>query len=123
NPYYYTDSEQEKVNETFPECQNISIDYAILEKVEEVFVFPAEFGWSDLGTWGSLQSLLDKDARGNAWVGQDVKLVNTRNCMVHLTEEKKVLIVGLNDYIVAERDGSLLICPLNEEQSIKKYSK
>lgn len=121
-PYYGTAEEQERIDEEFPKCPNISVDYAILEKADEIFVMPADFGWSDVGTWGSLLSLAEKDERGNAVVGSEVKLYESANCMVHVPQEKKVVIQGLDGYIVAAKDGTLLICRLSEEQRIKEFS-
>ena len=122
-PYFYTAMEQEMVDKYFPECTNISVDYAILEKADEIFVFPADFGWSDLGTWGSLHTLLDKDCANNACVGNNVRLIESNNCIVHTAQNKRVVIQGLDGYIVAEKDGTLLICKLSEEQHIKEFSK
>ena len=121
-PFYGTEKEQTVIDENFPKCPNISIDYAILEKAEEIFVMPADFGWSDVGTWGSLITLAEKDANGNAVVGNDVKLYESKNCMVHTSQERKVVIQGLDGYIVAEKDNTLLICKLSEEQRIKEFS-
>lgn len=120
-PIYGTPQEQERINVEFPKCKNISIDYAILEKADEIFVMPADFGWSDLGTWGSLITLANKDAQGNAVVGQNVSLYDTNGCMVHTTEERRVVIQGLKNCIVAEKDHTLLICQLSEEQRIKDW--
>ena len=121
-PIYGTDKEQALINERFPECENISVDYAIMEKAEEIFVCPADFGWSDLGTWGSLLGQSKKDLYGNATIGQDINLIESHNCIVHTTQEKKVVIQGLDGYIVAEKDNTLLICKLSEEQRIKQFS-
>jgi mannose-1-phosphate guanylyltransferase len=121
-PVYGTDKEQETINRIFPECENISVDYAIMEKAEEIFVCPADFGWSDLGTWGSLLQQSKKDLYGNACIGQDISLFETHNCMIHTTEEKKVVVQGLDGYIVAENNDTLLICKLSEEQRIKQFS-
>jgi len=120
-PIYGTPQEQERINVEFPKCENISIDYAILEKADEIFVMPADFGWSDLGTWGSLITLANKDPQGNAVVGQNVSLYETNGCMVHTTEERRVVIQGLKNCIVAEKDNTLLICQLSEEQRIKDW--
>ena len=98
-PVYGTEKEQEEINRLFPECENISVDYAIMEKAEEIFVCPADFGWSDLGTWGE-----------------------SHNCIIHTTQEKKVVVQGLDGYIVAENNDTLLICKLTEEQRIKNFS-
>ena len=119
---YGTDKEQAFINERFPECENISVDYAIMEKAEEIFVCPADFGWSDLGTWGSLHGQSKKDLYGNATIGQNISLIESHNCIVHTTQEKKVVIQGLDGYIIAEKDDTLLICKLSEEQRIKQFS-
>lgn len=121
-PYYFTDEEQERVDEKFPECRNISVDYAIMERAKDVFVFPAYFGWSDLGTWGSLYSNLPKDLSGNVVIGADVSFADSRNCMVDTRCMKKVLLIGLNDCIVAENDGNLLVCGMSKENRIKEFS-
>lgn len=121
-PVYGTDKEQAAIDKHFPECPSISIDYAVMERADEIFVFPADFGWSDVGTWGSLHTLADKDSQGNNVIGSNVKLYETRDCVVHVTEEKRVVIQGLEGYIVAEKDDTLLICKLEEEQRIKEFS-
>lgn len=121
-PYFYTEKEQEKVDELFPTCENISVDYAIMEKVDEIYVFPASFGWSDLGTWGSLLENSKRDAHNNVCIGADVRVYESRNCIIHATQEKKVVVQGLDGYIVAEKNDTLLICRLSEEQRIKEFS-
>ena len=122
-PYFYTKKEQEIVNQYFPTCPNISIDYAVMEKSKEVFVYPANFGWSDLGTWGSLYTHLDQDENKNATVGNNINLVDCKNCVVHTPSERKVVIQGLDNYIIAESDNTLLICKKEEEQHIKDWQK
>ena len=121
-PIYGTALEQDTINEEFPKCTNISIDYAVLEKADEIFVFPADFGWSDVGTWGSLHTLAQADAQGNNTIGSNIHLYETKNCVVHTTQERKVVVQGLDGYIVAEKDNTLLICKLSEEQRIKEFS-
>lgn len=120
-PYYGTEHEQELINERFPLCQSISVDYAILEKAEEIFVYPASFGWSDLGTWGSLRENTERDMNGNSLIG-NVRVYDTQNSIVHCAQEKRVIVQGLDGYIVAEKDDVLLICKLSEEQRIKEFS-
>ena len=120
-PYYTPSEEQAKINELFPTCENISVDYAIMEKAEEIFVMPADFGWSDLGTWGSLHGQVEKDADSNVAIGNNIKLFECKNCIVHTTDERKVVVQGLDGYIVAEKDGQLLVCKLSEEQRIKNF--
>ena len=117
-----TKDEQAAIRERFPQCENISIDYAILEKADEIYCFPASFGWSDLGTWGSLRENTVQDAGGNAVIGGNVKLYETKNCVVHVAQERRVVVQGLDGYIVAEKDNTLLICKLSEEQRIKEFS-
>ena len=119
---YGTPQEQQAINERFPECESISVDYAIMEKAEEIFVCPADFGWSDLGTWGSLHVQSHKDLYGNACIGNDIKMFESHNCIVHTMQEKRVIIQGLDGYIVAENNNTLLICKLAEEQRIKQFS-
>ncbi|MBO7467399.1 MAG: mannose-1-phosphate guanylyltransferase [Bacteroidaceae bacterium] len=119
---FYTPEEQETINKLFPLCPNISVDYAILEKADEIFVFPASFGWSDLGTWGSLHQQMEKDLNGNLAIGPDVTLYESHNCIVHASGEKKVVIIGLDGYIVAEDTGQLLVCKMSDEQRIKEFS-
>ncbi len=121
-PILGTPQEQQVINERFPLCENISVDYAIMEKAEEIFVCPADFGWSDLGTWGSLQAQSRRDLYGNACIGPDIKLFETHNCIIHTTQEKRVVIQGLDGFIVAENNDTLLICKLSEEQRIKQFS-
>ena len=121
-PVYGTSEEQALINEKFPLCENISVDYAIMEKAEEIFVCPADFGWSDLGTWGSLQTQSKRDIYGNASIGENINLFDTHNCIIHTTQEKKVVVQGLDGYIVAENNDTLLICKLSEEQRIKQFS-
>lgn len=119
---YGTPKEQEEIDIRFPECENISVDYAIMEKAEEIFVCPADFGWSDLGTWGSLLVQTKKDLYGNGVIGENVSLFDTHNCIVHTLDKKKVVIQGLDGYIVADDGNKLLICKLSEEQRIKQFS-
>lgn len=116
-----TPQEQETINKVYPDCDNISIDYAVMENAEEIFVFPADFGWSDLGTWGSLLLQSQRDMYGNGLIGKDIHTFECRNCIVHTTEEKKVILQGLDGYIVAEHDNTLLVCKLSEEQRIKQF--
>lgn len=118
---YGTPAEMAFINEAFPSCQNISIDFAVMEKASNVYVECVDFGWSDLGTWGSLLTLTKKDFYGNGCIGNNVKMFESNNCMVHTLQEKTVVIQGLDGYIVAENDDTLLICKLSEEQRIKQF--
>lgn len=118
---FYTEKETETLARIFPTCEKISIDYAVMEKSDKIYTIPAEFGWSDLGSWGSLRTLLPQ-TDGNANVGSNIHLYDSRNCIVHADGAKKVVVQGLDGYIVALRDDRLLICSLKEEQRIKEFS-
>lgn len=120
---FYTSAEETVVGELFPTCEKISIDYAVMEKSDCIYTVPADFGWSDLGTWGSLRTLMAQDENGNAAVGEDVRLYDTKGCIVHAPNAKKVVVQGLENFIVAEHNGCLLVCRLDHEQNITTYSK
>lgn len=120
--YFYTEKEREIIGQKFPDCEKISVDYAIMEHAQNIYVFPADFGWSDLGTWGSLYELSGKDKEGNAIIGERVKMVECRDCIVHLSGEHQIVLQGLEGYIVAEQNGVILICRKEEEQRIKEFS-
>lgn len=118
---YGTEQEQEAINNRFPDSPSISIDYAVMEKAEEIYVFPADFGWSDLGTWGSLYERMPADSKGNVCIGEDIKLYDCHDCIIHTTDERRVIMQGLDGYIVAEKDHALLICKRSEEQRIRQF--
>lgn len=118
---FFTENEQTTVNELFPTCEKISIDYAVMEKTKLAYVLPSEFGWSDLGTWGSLHNLTEHDKNNNAVIGDSVKLVEAEGNMVKMPNGKQVVIQGLKNCIVSEHNGTLLICQLSEEQRIKDW--
>jgi mannose-1-phosphate guanylyltransferase len=118
-----TPAETDKVAEIFPTCEKISIDYAVMEKADYIYTIPGDFGWSDVGTWGSLRTLLPQDENGNAVVGENVHLYGCRRCIVHAPNASSVVLEGLEDCIVVERDGRVLVCRLSEEQSIKDFEK
>jgi mannose-1-phosphate guanylyltransferase len=121
-PYYYTDDEQSLVNERFPECRSISVDYAIMERADEIFVFPADFGWSDLGTWMSLHCNAPKDVNGNAALNGKTEFVESKNCVVNTRGMKNVVVIGMDNCIVAENGGNLLVCRMSDEGMIKEFS-
>lgn len=121
-PHLDTPGENAALKELFPQCEKISIDYAVMEKSPDIYVIPAELEWSDLGSWSSVKSHASQDADGNSVVGGDIRLFNCRNSMVHLPAVRKAVIEGLDGYIVAEKGGALLICRLADEQNIKEYS-
>ena len=120
---FFTPSEREVVGDIFPTCEKISIDYAVMEKADYIYTIPGDFGWSDVGTWGSLWTLLSHDEDGNAVVGANVHLNDCRGCIVHAPGAESVVLQGLEDSIVVERDGRLLVCKLSEEQRIKDFVK
>ncbi len=122
NDVYGTDKEQTIIDERYAECENISVDYAIMEKAQEIFVCPASFGWSDLGTWGSLLTQTNHDMDGNGVIGNNIQMIESKNNIIHLAGLKKAVVQGLDGYIVAEKNGTLLICKLSEEQRIKQFS-
>lgn len=118
---YNTEEEKPFIKETYAVCRKISIDYGIMEKASNVYVVAADFGWSDLGTWGSLYDIKDKDKNKNAVYGKNVMLYDTKNSIINMPQEKVVVIQGLDDYIVVEDDNALLICKKSEEQQIRQF--
>ncbi len=116
---YGTDQEQEFINQTFSVCKNISIDYGVMEKANNVYVLASDFGWSDLGTWGSLFDIREKDKDNNAIVGKNVISFGSKNCIVNMPKDKLVVLQGLDDYIVVEDEGTLLVCRKEDEQQIR----
>jgi mannose-1-phosphate guanylyltransferase len=116
---YNTGAESDFIHQNYALAENISIDYAILEKAKNVFVLPATFDWNDLGTWGSLHDKLEKDEQNNAIVNATVILENSSNNIIRTEGKKLVVIDGLDDYIVVDQGNTLLIYPKNKEQDIK----
>ena len=128
--------EDETVRELFPTCEKISIDYAVMEKSDEIYVIEGDLGWSDLGSFSSVKEHIpapeddpipdglaaDGSSLGNKVVGQDVRLFGCKDCVVHAEGAGTVVVKGLEDYIVAVKDGNVLVCPLADEQKIKEYS-
>ena len=119
--FYNTNKETEFIERIFAGCKNISIDYGIMEKSENVYVYPADFGWSDLGTWGSLYTHLNLDENKNAVQGSRVLLYDSSDNIIKVPNEKQVVIQGMNGYIVVENEGVLLICKKENEQQIKQF--
>lgn len=118
---YNTPEEHNFIHSAYYQCTNISIDYGIMEKAESVYVLPSEFGWSDLGTWASVYDLAEKDYVGNAVIpSEKVIMYDSSNCMVNMPKGKLVILQGLHDFIVVEDNNTLLICPRDEEQNVKK---
>jgi mannose-1-phosphate guanylyltransferase len=118
---YNTPQEQDFINKIYSSCTNISIDYGILEKAKNVYVLSADFGWSDLGTWGSLYELSNKDKQQNVTLKCKSLLYESKNNMIVLPEGKLAVVQGLEDFIVAEADNVLLICKKDEEQRIRQF--
>jgi mannose-1-phosphate guanylyltransferase len=123
NRSYNTSSEKEFIKANYEKSENISIDFGIMEKADNVFVLPVDFGWNDLGTWGSLYTKLPKDQYQNASIGGEVIYRDANNNMITTKSGKKVVIQGLNDFIVVEKEDVLLICPKSSEQEIKEITK
>ena len=118
-----SDRERSFIEENYETSENISIDYGIMEKADNVYVMATEFGWNDLGTWGSLYNKLNKDEQGNALVNAGALFKSSTGNMVSGPRGKKIVIQGLEDYIVVDTADTLLIFPRSEEQSIKEVSK
>ncbi len=118
---FNTAEEAAAIEQIYPQCTNISIDFGIMEKAENVYVIPASFSWSDLGTWNSAWENMEKDYFGNAVAGKNVMVVDASNCMVHVPDGKLVLLQGLNEYIVVDTKDVLMICKKDKEQEIKEY--
>lgn len=119
--FYNTADEQASVNHCFEVCEDISIDFAVMENAKNVDVVLANFDWSDLGTWGSLYTHLEKDYNGNAVIGENVYMINSTNCIVNLPNSKLALIEGLDNHIIVESDNMLMILNKSDEQNLKKY--
>ncbi|MBC7850869.1 MAG: mannose-1-phosphate guanylyltransferase [Chitinophagaceae bacterium] len=118
---FNTIDEAKAINAIYPQCTNISIDFGIMEKADNVYVIPSSFGWSDLGTWNSAYENLEKDYLDNAVAGENVIVFDTHRCMIHNNNDKLVVVQGLEDYIVVDTTDVLLICKKEKEQDIKEY--
>jgi len=120
---YNTPEEQEYIDEVYPKTPSISVDYAILEKAENVYTIPLDIGWSDLGTWNALYAFMEKDNSNSVVVGSNTMMIDSEHCFVRSDAEKLVVIKGLKDYIVIDEKDVLLIYPKSEEQQIKQLRK
>lgn len=118
---FNTPEEKQAIEQIYPQCTNVSIDYAIMEKATNVYVIPSSFGWSDLGTWNSAYDNLEKDYLGNAVTGKNVLVIDAAKCMVSAENNKVVVLQGLEDFIVVDTADALLICKKDKEQQIKEY--
>jgi mannose-1-phosphate guanylyltransferase len=120
NKVYNSDLEANFIRDNYSKSENISIDFGIMEKALNVHVLPVEFGWNDLGTWGSLYNKLDKDINENAVVGANTIFKDAHGNMIKTQSGKRVVIQGLKDFIVVEKEDVILICPKKDEQDIKQ---
>ncbi len=119
--HFNTPEERKAIERIYPQCVNISIDYGIMEKADNVYIIPSSFGWSDLGTWNSAYENMDKDYLGNAVAGNHVIVFDAAQNMVHAPNNKLVVLQGLENYIVVDTNDVLLICQRDKEQEIKEY--
>lgn len=118
---YGTDREVDFIQKTYSNCRNISIDYGVMEKADNVYVLVSDFGWSDLGTWGSLYEQLEKDERRNSVTGKHVFMYDSEGSIVNVQDDKLVVLQGLKDCIVVQNEGVILVCRLEDEQKIKQF--
>jgi mannose-1-phosphate guanylyltransferase len=116
-----TTGEHDAISRIYPLCTNVSIDYAIMERADNVYVIPSSFGWSDLGTWNSAYENLEKDYLDNAVAGDNVIIIDSTKCMISAPKEKLLLLQGLDDFIVVDTEDVLLICKKEKEQEIKHF--
>jgi mannose-1-phosphate guanylyltransferase len=119
--HFNTPEEAQAIQRIYPQCTNISIDIAIMEKANNVYVMPSSFGWSDLGTWNSAYENIEKDYLGNAVASDNVIVIDATKCMINAPKDKLVVVQGLDDFIVVDTKDVLLICHKEKEQSIKEY--
>lgn len=119
--FYGTNQETQAINRVYSECENISIDYGIMEKSSNVYVLAANFGWSDLGTWGSLHANCEKDQTGNVVNGENIYLFDCKDSIINIPKDKLIIAQGLDDYIIVESNDTILICKKEKEQLIKQY--
>ncbi|MFN2456748.1 MAG: mannose-1-phosphate guanylyltransferase [Chitinophagaceae bacterium] len=116
-----TSEEKQVIESIYPQCVNISIDFGVMEKADNVYVIPASFGWGDLGTWTSAWDNMEKDYLENAVAGKGVMIIDATKCIVHAPDKKLVMLQGLDDFIVVDTKDVLLICKKEKEQEIKDY--
>ena len=118
---YNTPDEVHFINKIYSECQSISVDYGIMEKAQNVYVLTADFGWSDLGNWNTLYENREKDENGNVIGGDNIMIYDSKNCIVSISGEKVAVLQGLDGYIIAESNDTLMVCRREDEQQIKKF--
>ena len=119
--HFNTASEKAAIDRIYPLCTNVSIDFAIMEKANNVYVIPSSFGWSDLGTWTSAYDNLEKDYLGNAVASNNVIIIDSTKCMVSAPHDKLLVLQGMDDFIIVDTPDALLICKKEKEQAIKEY--
>lgn len=119
---YNTESEKQFINDNYASAENISIDYAVMEKAKNVYVLPATFDWNDLGTWGQLHEKLAKDENNNGVINAKVVMENASNNIIRTDANKLIVVDGLHDYIIVDKEGVLLIYPKSKEQEIKRIT-
>ena len=119
--HFNTKKEKDAIERIYPQCVNISIDYGVMEKADNVYIIPSSFGWSDLGTWASAYENLDKDYLGNAVAGNNVIVIDATHNVVHADNKKLIVLQGLDDFVVVDTKDVLLICKKEKEQEIKEY--
>lgn len=119
--HFNTSEEQAAIDRIYPQCTNISIDFALMEKAKNVFVIPSEFGWSDLGTWTSAYENMEKDYLGNAVASNNTIIIDATQCMISAPSKKLLVLQGLDDFIIVDTEDALLICKKDKEQAIKEY--
>jgi mannose-1-phosphate guanylyltransferase len=118
---FNTPAEKKALEHIYPLCTTISIDFGIMEKANNVYVIPASFGWSDLGTWNSAYDNLEKDNLGNAIAGENVMVIDAKDCIIHSGNNKLLVLQGMKDFIIVDTSDVLLICKRDKEQEIKDY--
>jgi mannose-1-phosphate guanylyltransferase len=118
---FNTEEETGAIEQIYPQCTNISIDFGIMEKADNVYIIPSSFGWSDLGTWNSAWESMEKDYFGNAVTGKNVMIIDSTKCIVHAPDNKLLVLQGLDDFIIVDTKDALLICKRDKEQEIKEY--
>jgi mannose-1-phosphate guanylyltransferase len=118
---FNTDEEKEAIEQIYPQCTNISIDFGIMEKADNVYIIPSSFGWSDLGTWNSAFDNMQRDYLDNAVAGKNVMIIDATKCVVHSEDNKLMVLQGLDDFIVVDTKDALLICKKDKEQEIKEF--
>lgn len=117
--HYYTDSETDFIADIYPKCENISIDYGVIEKAKQVYVLPSEFGWSDLGTWKSLFEQADKLENNNVVIGENITIRNAVDSLIVNNTEKLIIVEGSNNMVIVNTKDAILICSKDKEQEVK----